>query len=93
MASTGTGVNVLRWGAMVFGVFYGLSHQTSLSSQAKASAAQHDYDRKAKLIDQAKAEFKKQTTPQDSKTGGAITDPNDPKFDLEAYLTQAQAQS
>ncbi|KAK5126915.1 hypothetical protein LTR85_008273 [Meristemomyces frigidus] len=93
MASTG--VNVMRWGALAFGVFYGFSHQTSLSSQAKATAAQHEYDRKAKLIDQAKAEFKKKTMPQDSKTqgGGIITDPNDPKFDLEAYLTQVQAQS
>lgn len=60
----------MRWGALVFGVFYGFSHQTSISSQAKATAAQHDYDRKAKLIDQARAEFKRQTQPQDSKVQG-----------------------
>lgn len=32
------------------------------------AAAQHEYDRKQKLIDQAKAEYKKKTMPADKKT-------------------------
>ncbi|KAK5126870.1 hypothetical protein LTR08_004570 [Meristemomyces frigidus] len=88
MASTG--VNVLRWGALVFGVFYGLSHQTQISSQAKIAAAQHDWDRKASLIEEARAEFKKQTSGPEQGSS-VISDPNNPKFDLEAYLKSVPA--
>lgn len=82
MASTG--VNVLRWGALVFGVFYGFSHQQSIHARDKTAALKAEYDRKAKLIASAKAKFAEQNAPR---TGdGVITNPEDPKFDLEAYL-------
>ena len=60
---------MLRWGAMVTGVFYGFSHQTAITSRDKAAHAQHEWDSKAKLIDQAKAEYQRKTQPQ-SKSGG-----------------------
>ncbi|KAF2723127.1 hypothetical protein K431DRAFT_283296 [Polychaeton citri CBS 116435] len=88
------GVNVLRWGALVFGVFYGFSHQSSIKSADTKAKAQAEWDRKSKLIDQAKAEWQKKTNPAaTTASGGAITDPSDPKFDLEVYLTQLQGQS
>ncbi|KAF2208844.1 hypothetical protein CERZMDRAFT_114360 [Cercospora zeae-maydis SCOH1-5] len=89
MASTG--VNVLRWGALVFGVFYGFSHQQAIHSKDKANAQKAEYDRKANLIQQAKAKFAEQNSPR---TGdGVITNPEDPKFDLEAYLQKVAKES
>ncbi|KAI9740556.1 MAG: hypothetical protein M1834_005137 [Cirrosporium novae-zelandiae] len=52
-----------------------------------------EYKRKADLIQQAKAEWTKQQLPPEKKTasGNIITDPNDSRFDLEAYLNQVAA--
>ncbi|KAH9845710.1 F1F0-ATP synthase subunit E [Teratosphaeria destructans] len=84
-------VNVLRWGALVFGVFYGFSHQTAISSRDKAAHAQHEYKKKETLIKQAKAEWAKKSAPPSS--SGVVTNPDDPKFDLEAYLKQVAEQN
>ncbi|TKA31686.1 hypothetical protein B0A50_01764 [Salinomyces thailandicus] len=81
MASSG--VNVLRWGALAFGVFYGFSHQTAISSRDKTAHAQHEYSRKEKLIQQAREEWQRKSQPQPA---GVISNPDDPKFDLEKYL-------
>ncbi|CAK3960013.1 related to F1F0-ATP synthase subunit E [Lecanosticta acicola] len=86
-----TGVNVLRWGALTFGIFYGFTHQQAIFAKDKTAAYQHEYDRKQKLIDEAKAKYAEKTTP---KTGdGVITNPDDPKFDLEKYLDKVSKQS
>ncbi|EME49370.1 hypothetical protein DOTSEDRAFT_119772, partial [Dothistroma septosporum NZE10] len=77
-------VQVLRWGALVFGVFYGFSHQQAITSRDKAAAAQHEWDRKQNLINEAKKQFAEKHS---KKSGdGVITNPEDPKFDLEAYF-------
>ncbi|KAL4944343.1 hypothetical protein BDV06DRAFT_220393 [Aspergillus oleicola] len=80
------GVNVLRYSALVAGLVYGFYHQSSISSTARRAEADREYARQERLIEQAKAEWKKKTQPQDTKTSGVITDPEDPKFDLEAFL-------
>ncbi|PLB44742.1 hypothetical protein P170DRAFT_415445 [Aspergillus steynii IBT 23096] len=87
MAST-QGVNVLRYSALVAGLVYGFYHQSSITSSAKRADADREYARQERLIEQAKAEWKKKTAPQESKAqnGGVITDPEDSRFDLEAYL-------
>ncbi|KAI5466186.1 ATP synthase E chain-domain-containing protein [Mariannaea sp. PMI_226] len=84
MASTG--VNVLRWSALGLGVFYGFTHQRAITSTQKAEHAKHEYEHKERLIQQAKAEFAKKTNPAASSASDVITDPNDPKFDLEKLL-------
>ncbi|KAJ5747261.1 uncharacterized protein N7511_008957 [Penicillium nucicola] len=91
MAST-QGVNVLRYSALVAGLVYGVYHQSSLNSITKRTEIEHEYARKERLIEQAKAEYKKKTQPQETKTQptGLITNFEDPKFDLEAFL-QAKA--
>ncbi|KAJ6109681.1 hypothetical protein N7486_001916 [Penicillium sp. IBT 16267x] len=88
------GVNVLRYSALVAGLVYGVYHQSSLNSIAKRAEVEHEYARKERLIEQAKAEWKKRTQPQETQTQatGLITDPENPKFDLEAFL-QAKAES
>jgi len=91
--STSTGVNVLRYSALALGVFYGLYHQTSLSAQAKLAQINREYEHKANLIAKAKAAYVQKTLPPEKKTAGGdiITDPNDSRFDLEAYLTMKMA--
>ncbi|KAN0072310.1 ATP synthase E chain domain containing protein [Elaphomyces granulatus] len=87
MASS-QGVNVLRYSALVAGLIYGLYHQSSLNTQAKYAEIDREYKRKESLIEQAKTEWKKKTMPPETKSGstGIITDPEDSRFDLEAYL-------
>ncbi|PMD41769.1 putative ATP synthase subunit E, mitochondrial [Hyaloscypha variabilis F] len=93
MASTG--VNVLRYSALGAGIFYGLYHQAKLSSAAKLAAINRDYEHKQQLIDRAKAEYSKSKLPASAKTesGDIIRDPNDSRFDLEAYLKVVDAES
>ncbi|TVY24599.1 ATP synthase subunit e, mitochondrial [Lachnellula hyalina] len=92
MASTG--VNIARWSALGAGVFYGFYHQRSLTSASKAAAVDREYEHKQQLIQQAKAEFAKKNAPASSKpSGGAILDPNDSKFDLEALLNNLDAEA
>ncbi|KAJ5449781.1 uncharacterized protein N7458_006230 [Penicillium daleae] len=88
MAST-QGVNVFRYSALVAGLIYGVYHQSSLTQAAKRTEIEHEYARKERLIEQAKAEWKKKTQPKQETTtqsSGLVTDFEDPKFDLEAFL-------
>ncbi|PMD26843.1 putative ATP synthase subunit E, mitochondrial [Hyaloscypha hepaticicola] len=86
MASTG--VNVLRYSALGAGIFYGMYHQAKLSSAAKLAAINREYEHKQQLIEKAKAEYSKSKLPPSAKKedSGITRDPNDSKFDLEAYL-------
>jgi hypothetical protein len=61
---------VLRWGALAFGVFYGFSHQTAISSRDKIAAAKHEYERKENLINQAKAAWAQKNAPKGQGNGG-----------------------
>lgn len=62
-------LQVLRWGALVFGVFYGFTHQQAIHSKDKQAAYQHEYDQKSKLISQAKAKFAEQNAPKNGDGG------------------------
>ncbi|KAL8906794.1 MAG: hypothetical protein Q9171_006123 [Xanthocarpia ochracea] len=87
---TSTGVNVLRYSALFAGVSYGLYRQSNLNAQSHKAKVDRDFAHQESLISQAKAEFKKKKNmPQEAATkgGNVISDPNDPKFDLEGYLT------
>ncbi|KAL8420159.1 hypothetical protein RB594_003077 [Gaeumannomyces avenae] len=79
--------NVLRYTALGLGVLYGFSHQRKITSTQKTAAARHEYEHKQHLIEQAKAEFAKKSSPAAAAASSSVnTDFNDPKFDLEAYL-------
>ncbi|EED16071.1 conserved hypothetical protein [Talaromyces stipitatus ATCC 10500] len=79
------GVNVLRYSALVGGIFYGLWHQSALNTQAKQAEHDREYKHKESLIQKAKAEWAKKNAPPDTKSG-LVTDPEDPRFDLEKFL-------
>lgn len=65
-------MQVLRWGALVTGVFYGFTHQSAIRSSDKKAAEKHDWERKVKLIDDAKAEYKRKSEPQSGDGGKHI---------------------
>ncbi|GAB7342415.1 hypothetical protein MBLNU457_g0627t1 [Dothideomycetes sp. NU457] len=85
-----SGVNVLRWSALGLGVFYGIYHQRTIYSADRAAAEAAADARKEKLIQQAKAEWAKKTKPEEmhAVSGGSVTDPEDPRFDLETFLNK-----
>jgi len=90
MASAG--VNVLRWSALGVGVLYGAYHQRTLRQQQRAGEQQRAYAREESLIVRAKAEYVQKTLPLEKKAGNrVISNPDDPNFDLEAYLTMKAA--
>jgi F-type H+-transporting ATP synthase subunit e len=92
--SAPSGVNVLRYSALAFGVFYGFTHQRSINASQRAAAAQRAYEHKQHLINQAKAEYTKSKNPPaaTSQKSGLNQDPMDSKFDLEAYFEALLAQ-
>ncbi|KAG6023502.1 hypothetical protein E4U41_002009 [Claviceps citrina] len=91
MASTG--VNVLRWSALAVGVFYGFSHQRTITASQRAEHEKHEYQSKLKLIEQAKAEYAKKKAPSAAAKDDATTDVNSPKFDLEKLLLKVSQES
>ncbi|KAK8168472.1 ATP synthase E chain-domain-containing protein [Phyllosticta citrichinensis] len=84
MASTG--VNVLRWSALGLGVFYGIYHQSKISAKDKLDQINQEYAHKEELIKKAKEEYSRRQAAFSGKPSGLITNPEDPKFDLEAFL-------
>ncbi|KAF1969144.1 hypothetical protein BU23DRAFT_557842 [Bimuria novae-zelandiae CBS 107.79] len=86
--STSVGVNVLRWGALATGVFYGLYNQISISSREKMQVKQREWEHHESLIQQAKAEWAKTHPSEQLKpsSSAAKADPKDPNTDLNALL-------
>ncbi|KAK6336428.1 hypothetical protein TWF696_001983 [Orbilia brochopaga] len=82
--------NILRWSFLAFGVLYGFQHQRTLYKQEREHHAKQEWDRQEKLIELAKAEYQKSLLPPE-KRNTIISNPDDPKFDLEAYLVNLAA--
>lgn len=61
-------LQVLRYSALVLGIFYGFTHQRTLNTNAKAAQAEHEYKHKESLIQKAKREYAKKHLPPQSKT-------------------------
>ncbi|KAI0596234.1 ATP synthase E chain-domain-containing protein [Biscogniauxia sp. FL1348] len=81
--SSSSGVNVLRYSALAFGVFYGFTHQRSITAAQKAAAAQREYEHKQQLIEQARAEYNKSKHPQVASTEkSACTSPSSSSLSL-----------
>ena len=59
---------VLRYSALLFGVFYGFSHQRTIYSNQKAAHVEHEYKQKESLIQKAKLEYAKKQMPPQSET-------------------------
>ncbi|KAH6648561.1 mitochondrial ATPase, f0 complex, subunit E [Truncatella angustata] len=87
-----SGVNVLRYSALAFGVFYGFSHQRTINSATKAAHEKKEYDHQKQLIEQARAKFAEKKNPSTEKSP-LDQDPEAPNFDLESYLTALEKQN
>ncbi|KAF8899259.1 ATP synthase E chain-domain-containing protein [Infundibulicybe gibba] len=79
-------VNVARYTALFSGVVYGWYHLRTLQgahNQHKLEHAAHDRER---LIAEAKDAWKKQQ--EAAKDTSVVSDPEDPRFDLEKLLAK-----
>ncbi|KAH7328932.1 ATP synthase E chain-domain-containing protein [Stachybotrys elegans] len=85
--------NVIRWSALGLGVFYGFSHQRSITSAQKAEHARHEYEHKQELINKAKAEYAKLKNPSPASANDVVSDPSDPNFDLEKFLLKVSKEN
>jgi len=61
---------VLRWSALAFGIFYGFTHQRTITAQTHAAHAQAEWKHKEDLIQKAKLEWKKKQSPQSTNSEG-----------------------
>ncbi|PRT56145.1 ATP synthase subunit e, mitochondrial [Wickerhamiella sorbophila] len=82
--------NVARWTFFASGIVYGFVHNSKLSGEAKAKEAQAEFDHKAKLIEQARAEWRKLHPKKESAT--ASLDLENPNFDIAKYIEQSVEQ-
>ncbi|KAF3016228.1 hypothetical protein E8E14_011993 [Neopestalotiopsis sp. 37M] len=96
------GVNVLRYSALAFGVFYGFTHQRSITATTNAAHAKKEYEHQQQLIEQARAKYAEQKNPKSLSAQNSPRadlnatvdqDPMSPSFDLEAYLNAVAAKN
>ncbi|KZT27546.1 hypothetical protein NEOLEDRAFT_1130522 [Neolentinus lepideus HHB14362 ss-1] len=76
-------VNVVRYTALVSGVFYGILHRRSLQKEHDEKKHHHAIHERERLIVEAKEAWKRK---QETGKDGIVTDPEDPRFDLEKLL-------
>ena len=83
MSST---LNVARYTALVSGIIYGIYHRRSLQKEHDQDREHHAIHHREQLISQAKDAWRQK---QESKKGdGIVTDPEDPRFDLEKLFAK-----
>ncbi|EMD42314.1 hypothetical protein CERSUDRAFT_129903 [Gelatoporia subvermispora B] len=85
-------VNVVRYTALLTGVFYGIVHRRTLQKQHDEERLQHAIHEREHLVGQAKEAFKKKQEEAKPKSG-VITNPEDPKFDLEKLVATWERES
>jgi len=78
-------VNVVRYTALLGGVFYGISHRRTLQKAKDEEKLHHAVHEREELIKRAKDAWRRQ---QESPKDSLITNPDDPKFDLEKLLAK-----
>ncbi|KAI0690746.1 ATP synthase E chain-domain-containing protein [Cytidiella melzeri] len=77
-------VNVVRYTALLSGVFYGIAHRRTLQKEHDHEKKIHAIHEREHLIAEAKEAWKKKQ--EGSKKDSIVTDPEDPKFDLEKLM-------
>ncbi|KAJ2964394.1 hypothetical protein NQZ79_g593 [Umbelopsis isabellina] len=78
-------VNVGRWSALGLGVLYGFTHNRSLHKLESKNKVEQEYERKERLIEQARAEYAK-------KHFKATTSEDSPDFDFEKFIAHLESQ-
>ncbi|KAL8276927.1 hypothetical protein RQP46_010655 [Phenoliferia psychrophenolica] len=75
-------VNVVRYSALVTGIFYGVLHRRTLQAKYESSSAAAEVKKREHWL----ADAKKAWAQKQANNTGLITDPDAPGFDLEAVL-------
>ncbi|KIP11756.1 hypothetical protein PHLGIDRAFT_17905 [Phlebiopsis gigantea 11061_1 CR5-6] len=83
-------VNVVRYTALLSGVVFGVAHRRTLQNEHNEQKKNHAVHEREHLITQAKEAWKKK---QEGFKGGVITDPEDPRFDLEKLIAKWESES
>ncbi|KAF8433503.1 ATP synthase E chain-domain-containing protein [Boletus edulis BED1] len=83
MSST---LNVARYTALASGIFYGIYHHRSLQKAHDQEKEHHAIRRREQLIAQARDAWRQKK--ESAKSNGVITDPEDPRFDLEKLFAR-----
>ncbi|KAF8203902.1 ATP synthase E chain-domain-containing protein [Pholiota molesta] len=78
-------VNVLRYTAIFSGVAYGWYHRRSLQTEHDKHKLENAAHHREQLIAQAKEAWKRK---QESANDALVTDPEDPRFDLEKLIAK-----
>lgn len=81
-------VNVVRYTALLSGVVYGIYHRRTLQNAHDADKAHHAKHERETLIAQAKEAWKQK---QAGNKDGVISNPEDPRFDLEKLIAKWEA--
>ncbi|KAI0035152.1 ATP synthase E chain-domain-containing protein [Vararia minispora EC-137] len=84
-------VNVFRYSALGFGVFYGFMHRRTLQKEHDVAKACHEELKREELLAKAKEAWKQKQTK--AKGDDLVTDPDDPRFDLEKLLAKLEHES
>jgi len=83
-------LNVARYTALVTGVFYGIYHRRTLQQAHDQEKEHHAIHQRQHLIAEAKEAWRKK---QEGSKDGVITDPEDPRFDLEKLIAKWESDS
>ncbi|KAH9969151.1 ATP synthase E chain-domain-containing protein [Russula dissimulans] len=81
-------VNVVRYTALLSGVFYGIYHRRTLQNAHDAEKAHHAKHERESLIAQAREAWKQK---QAGDKDGVISDPEHPHFDLEKLIAKMES--
>ncbi|KAL1749212.1 hypothetical protein HDZ31DRAFT_27948 [Schizophyllum fasciatum] len=81
---------VVRYTALFSGILYGWYHNRTVQREFKESELQHAVHKREQLVEQAKAEWKRRQTAgsDDAHPPPVVTDPEDPRFDLEKLFAK-----
>ncbi|KAJ3784526.1 ATP synthase E chain-domain-containing protein [Lentinula aff. detonsa] len=80
-------VNVARYSALFAGVFYGFYHRRTLQAAHNENKVQHAAHDRQHLIAEAKEAWQRKQVIASS-SDDVVTDPEDPRFDLEKLIAK-----
>ncbi|KAG8741652.1 hypothetical protein FRC10_002616 [Ceratobasidium sp. 414] len=83
-------INVVRYTALASGIFYGIAHRRTLQTRLDTQRAHEEEIRHERLVSQAKEAWRMKNDPSWS---NLVTDPDDPKFDIEKLIARYEASS
>ncbi|KAG8741556.1 hypothetical protein FRC11_014720 [Ceratobasidium sp. 423] len=81
-------VNVVRYTALGAGILYGIVHRRTLQTRLDNERAHEHELRHEQLVKQAKEAWRRKNDPSLS---SLITDPDDPRFDVEKLIAKYEA--